>query len=172
MSSTKSRGFLLIKAGQGSGKTQHGFAWDSDAESTFEAFVRVEIRGGAHSVKAQTAKAALDGETITWGEEMRLELLNGSNELRLMLCREKFLGQKKGTAVISACGIYVNDILEAAPIDKYFELFKPSGGGEGGLIRVTMRHEKGLSELDSAGASAGDKATQDGQTTENKKGGK
>jgi hypothetical protein len=35
-------------------------------------------------------------------------------------------------------GIYVDDILEAVPIDKYFELFKPKNGGEGGFIRVAM----------------------------------
>jgi len=32
----------------------------------------------------------------------------------------------------------VDDILEAAPIDKYFELFKPKNGGEGGFIRVAI----------------------------------
>ena len=29
-------------------------------------------------------------------------------------------------------GIFVDDIIEAGAIDKYFELFKPNGGGEGG----------------------------------------
>ena len=38
----------------------------------------------------------------------------------------------------SAAGIYVNDIVEAVPIDKYFELFKPKNGGDGGFIRVAM----------------------------------
>lgn len=32
----------------------------------------------------------------------------------------------------------MDDILEAVPIDKYFELFKPKNGGEGGFIRVAM----------------------------------
>lgn len=32
------------------------------------------------------------------------ELLEGSSELRLMLCREKFQGNKKGTSVVAACG--------------------------------------------------------------------
>jgi hypothetical protein len=35
-------------------------------------------------------------------------------------------------------GIYVSDILDAVPIDKYFELFKPSAGGEGGFIRLGL----------------------------------
>lgn len=38
-----------------------------------------------------------------------------------------------------ACaGIFVSDILDAVPIDKYFELFKPSAGGEGGFIRLGL----------------------------------
>jgi hypothetical protein len=32
----------------------------------------------------------------------------------------------------------VEDILDAVPIDKYFELFKPSAGGEGGFIRLGL----------------------------------
>lgn len=35
-------------------------------------------------------------------------------------------------------GIYVSDIIDAVPIDKYFELFKPKGGGDGGFIRISM----------------------------------
>jgi hypothetical protein len=35
-------------------------------------------------------------------------------------------------------GIYVEDILDAVPIDKYFEMFKPKNGGDGGFIRVAM----------------------------------
>lgn len=39
-------------------------------------------------------------------------------------------------------GIFVKDILEAVPIDKYFELFKPGENPErglGGFIRVTLK---------------------------------
>jgi hypothetical protein len=35
-------------------------------------------------------------------------------------------------------GIYVSDILDAVPIDKYFELFRPGAGGEGGFIRLGL----------------------------------
>ena len=35
-------------------------------------------------------------------------------------------------------GIFVEDILDAVPIDKWFEMFKPSAAGEGGFIRVHM----------------------------------
>eukprot|EP00192_Tetraselmis_astigmatica_P021189 CAMPEP_0117661012 /NCGR_PEP_ID=MMETSP0804-20121206/7311_1 /TAXON_ID=1074897 /ORGANISM="Tetraselmis astigmatica, Strain CCMP880" /LENGTH=289 /DNA_ID=CAMNT_0005467853 /DNA_START=214 /DNA_END=1090 /DNA_ORIENTATION=+ len=44
---------------------------------------------------------------------------------------------------IAACGIYMSDILDAVPIDKYFELFKPGLGGEGGQIRVSMNYSPG-----------------------------
>jgi hypothetical protein len=36
--------------------------------------------------------------------ELCREVLEGSKELRLMLCREKFAGNKRGTSVIAACG--------------------------------------------------------------------
>lgn len=38
-------------------------------------------------------------------------------------------------------GIYVNDVLEAVPIDKYFELFKPGDAhsGLGGFVRIAMK---------------------------------
>lgn len=35
-------------------------------------------------------------------------------------------------------GIFVEDILDAVPIDKWFEMFKPAAAGEGGFIRVHM----------------------------------
>jgi hypothetical protein len=39
---------------------------------------------------------------------------------------------------VHPAGIFVSDILDAVPIDKYFELFKPSAGGEGGFIRLGL----------------------------------
>jgi hypothetical protein len=54
-----------------------------------------------------------------------------------MLCKEKVSADgRKGVSVIAACGIFVKDILDNVPIDKYFELFKPNAGGEGGFIRI------------------------------------
>eukprot|EP00210_Caulerpa_lentillifera_P008656 g8255.t1 len=59
-----------------------------------------------------------------------------------MLCKEKLslTSNRQSATVIAACGIYVQDILQAVPIDKAFELFKP-GEQEpnlGGYIRVTL----------------------------------
>lgn len=48
-------------------------------------------------------------------------------------------------------GIYVDDILEAVPIDKYFELFKPKNGGDGGFIRVAMNFSTESPEEAAAG---------------------
>ncbi|GLC44094.1 hypothetical protein PLESTB_000929900 [Pleodorina starrii] len=142
------RGYISIVVEEATGRTQRDqFTWDTNA-GAFEAFVKVEIRGGPRNIKAQTRKSPLIGDTITWREELRMELLDGSSELRLMLCREKFQGNKRGTSVVAACGIYVNDILEAVPIDKYFELFKPNAGGEGGYIRIRMNFVRDLAELD------------------------
>jgi hypothetical protein len=48
----------------------------------------------------------------------------------------------------------VSDILDAVPIDKYFELFKPNGGGDGGFIRVSLDYKKDLSEIPAPGGHA------------------
>ncbi|EIE25485.1 hypothetical protein COCSUDRAFT_40718 [Coccomyxa subellipsoidea C-169] len=53
-------------------------------------------------------------------------------------------------------GIFVNDIMDAVPIDKYFELFKPGAGGEGGFIRISMDFVKTLK--DRGGTADGAKA--------------
>ena len=36
--------------------------------------------------------------------------------------------------------------MDAVPIDKYFELFKPGAGGEGGFIRISMDFVKTLKD--------------------------
>lgn len=67
------------------------------------------------------------------------EIGENSSELRLLLCREKESAEgKKSTNVVTACGIFVSDIMDAAPIDKYFEMFKPGSGRDGGFVRLKM----------------------------------
>lgn len=51
----------------------------------------------------------------------------------------------------------MNDIMDAVPIDKYFELFKPGAGGEGGFIRISMDFVKTLKDR---APSTGDAHTQ------------
>lgn len=134
------KGHLELSVEEASGRDDKTgvYLWDNIPD----AYVKVEIRGGPRNVKVQTKKAIVKAETLTWREKISIEVLEGATELRLMLCREKLQGTRKGTAVIAACGIYVNDILEAVPIDKYFELFKPNAGGEGGLIRIAINFIK------------------------------
>ncbi len=38
-------------------------------------------------------------------------------------------------------GIFLKDILDNVPIDKYFELFKPMAGGEGGFVRICLDYK-------------------------------
>lgn len=52
-----------------------------------------------------------------------------------------------------AVGIFVADIIEAVPIDKYFELFKPGAGGDGGFIRIGMEYKESTPVKAGPGAS-------------------
>eukprot|EP01024_Parvocaulis_polyphysoides_P004585 TRINITY_DN1113_c0_g1_i1.p2 TRINITY_DN1113_c0_g1~~TRINITY_DN1113_c0_g1_i1.p2 ORF type:complete len:112 (+),score=22.98 TRINITY_DN1113_c0_g1_i1:133-468(+) len=86
-SSSNVRGYLLITVEEASGRNKNDtFVWD---QNSFEGFVKAELRGGERPVKVQTKKAQVQGTSITWKEDIKLEVLEGSNELRLMLCREK-----------------------------------------------------------------------------------
>lgn len=70
----------------------------------------------------------------------RRDVQETTGELRLLLCREKKGDSgRKSTSVVTACGIFINDVLDAVPIDKYFEMFKPGTGFEGGFIRLKMK---------------------------------
>lgn len=132
-------GHLVVTVHESSGKNKDDAdVWDP---SFTEGFVKVEIRGGPRNVKVLSSIKRVHANTISWNEELTLDVLGGANELRLMLCREKKHGARVGTSVVAACGIFVADILEAVPIDKYFELFKPGAGGDGGFIRIGMNYE-------------------------------
>lgn len=98
----------------------------------------VEIRGGARPVKQTSEAKRVVANSASWSQDLVLEVLEGASELRVMLCREKRASGRVGTSVVAACGIFVADILDAVPIDKYFELFKPGAGGEGGFVRIAM----------------------------------
>jgi len=91
---------------------------------------------------------------LTHAASILREVQEGATELRLLLCREKMNNGKRGVSVVTACGIFVKDILEAVPIDKYFEMFKPVTGLEGGYIRLRMKlvSPADLAARDHAGA--------------------
>ncbi|CAD7699610.1 unnamed protein product [Ostreobium quekettii] len=139
--------FLYITVQEASGKSKdQEVLWEP---SFTEGFVRVEVRGGVKTIKASTMTQSVQNLSISWKQELRVEVTDDSKELRIMLCKERPRdastgAQRRNTAILAACGIYVKDVLEAVPIDKYFELFKPSTADSqeralGGFIRVTLR---------------------------------
>ncbi|GAB4821102.1 hypothetical protein N2152v2_008148 [Parachlorella kessleri] len=132
-----STGYLVVKVLEVSGKDKEGeeAVWD---RSLKDAFIKVEVRGGPRTVKKSTSTQPVVDGMITFEEDLVLDILEGSKELRIMLCRHRRGDEKPGTTVIAACGIFVSDILEAVPIDKFFDLFKPGQGAEGGFVRVSM----------------------------------
>ena len=136
MVADKVRGYLVVTVCEATGKNKDDtVVWDP---SFVEGFVKVEIRGGARAVKQTSQPKRVVANSASWSEDLTLEVLEGASELRVMLCREKRQEGRVGTTVVAACGIFVADILDAVPIDKYFELFKPGAGGEGGFVRIAM----------------------------------
>jgi len=131
--------FMTIHEAWGVSKEQEP-VWD---ETFKEGYVRVEVRGGNKTQKTTTFTQSVENYSMDWRQDLRLELTESSKELRIMLCREKPRDQavKKSAFVVAACGIFVKDILDAVPIDKAFELFKPGETDStlGGYIRVTLR---------------------------------
>eukprot|EP00892_Ulva_mutabilis_P003892 jgi/Ulvmu1/1875/UM012_0032.1 len=113
--------------------------WDADFT---EGFMKVELRGpdGSKPVKlsSKTATVTKDHKLI-WHEPLHFDLFEGAAELRMLLCRDQTANGKRTVHVVTACGIFVQHILDAAPIDKYFEMFKPGSGSEGGFVRLKMR---------------------------------
>lgn len=159
-SKSSSKNFLYLTVHEASGLTRDKeVLWEP---SFTEGFVKVELRsaGDAKSVKVNTPNQTVDDYTITWDHDLRLEITEKSQELRIMLCKERpRTGSGKKVAVVeAACGIYVADILKAVPIDKYFELFKPSemNSGLGGFVRIQMKSvtRKPLSETSNQEGSA------------------
>ncbi len=142
-SSQNLQGYLVVKVLEAAGQNgDDETVWD---ESVKEAFVKLEIRGPkARPVKKQTSTSRVSGGVVTWEEQLALEHYEGSGELRILLCqpKKKAPGEKPSSVVLAACGIYVKDILEAVPIDKYFELYKPGEGADGGFIRISMNYLK------------------------------
>ena len=138
------QGYLVVKVLEAAGQNgDDETVWD---ESVKEAFVKIEIRGPrSRPVKKQTSVSRVSGGVVTWEEQLALEHYEGSGELRILLCQpkpKKSPGEKQSSVVLAACGIYMKDILEAVPIDKYFELFKPGEGADGGFIRISMNYLK------------------------------
>lgn len=134
------RGYLTVTVAEASGVSKDdNIVWEDHFQ---EGFVKVEVRGGPRNIKVQSTQKRVISNMLTWDEKLQLEVLEGSKELRIVLCRDKRSGTQHRTSVVAACGIFVDDILDAVPIDKYFEMFKPGAAGEGGFIRVAMAFDK------------------------------
>ena len=112
----------------------------------------------ATKVVTKTAKVSSDMK-MTWKQPLYLQLSETSSELRLLLCREKQSDEKRSVNVVTACGIFVTDIIDAAPIDKYFEMFKPGSGKEGGFVRLKISV---LTEEETRARQQGDSTQQGG----------
>lgn len=133
-------GYLVINVLESAGHdSEDAPVWDPDFKS---GYARVEIRGGPKTIKKVTSTKDVEDNGISWVEQLSLEVLEGASELRIMLCRPKGAAgtERSSSSIVAACGIYMKDILEAAPVDKYFELYKPGGGSAGGFIRVAISH--------------------------------
>ncbi|KAL4428126.1 hypothetical protein ABPG75_002215 [Micractinium tetrahymenae] len=129
-------GYLVINVLEAAGHdAEDAPVWESEFK---QGYARVEIRGGPRTIKKLTSTQDVADNGITWVEQLSLEVLEGASELRIMLCRPKQAGSERSSSIVAACGIYMKDILEAAPVDKYFELYKPGGGSAGGFIRVAI----------------------------------
>ncbi|KAL3132456.1 hypothetical protein ABBQ32_009009 [Trebouxia sp. C0010 RCD-2024] len=130
------RGYLTVLITQASSRTKaNEVVWE---DSFKDGFVKIEVRGGPRNVKVQSSLKPVSEGMLEWNETLHLEVLEESRELRIVLCREQKNGPRVKSSVVAACGIFVEDILDAVPIDKWFEMFKPAAAGEGGFIRVHM----------------------------------
>jgi hypothetical protein len=136
--------YLQVRVEEATGSNKEAInTWDDDIK---EGFVKVELRGeGTKPIKKITRvvpavrrEGGPPDVKMVWNEPVYLEISSNSTELRLLLCREKENNGKKSLHVVTACGIFVKDILDAVPIDKYFEMFKPVSGNEGGFVRLKM----------------------------------
>lgn len=131
---------MRVKEAQGRNRAGEN-VWDP---SFTEGFIRAELRNtDSTKIVENSTTRRVNANVIEWDEELRLEVKDGAKELRLMLCKERKTGNRLGTSCVSACGIFIEDILQAVPINKFFELFKPRqvDNPEGGFIKVNITFE-------------------------------
>eukprot|EP01023_Acetabularia_acetabulum_P038770 TRINITY_DN37132_c0_g1_i1.p1 TRINITY_DN37132_c0_g1~~TRINITY_DN37132_c0_g1_i1.p1 ORF type:complete len:230 (-),score=59.24 TRINITY_DN37132_c0_g1_i1:283-972(-) len=131
---------LGIKIGTISGKNQkEQYVWGIPE---LVGFVRVEVKGGQKPVQVSTKKVELNSEqALVLDEELELDIPEGAKEFRILLCHEKQLkGNKRAISVLAACGIYIQDIQDASPLQKTFQLYRPMQAGEGGSVDVYLNY--------------------------------
>eukprot|EP00854_Cymbomonas_tetramitiformis_P012287 gene12287-14513_t len=127
-------GVLQVKVLTASGKVDGASVWE---KSDFEAYVKVEMRGTDETSKARTTAVKNADGHLLFNEVLNLSVPAGAEEVRLKICKErKTIFGVGGNSVMANAGIYLRDLLRFVPIEKQFNLFKPSDKNEGGSVRL------------------------------------
>ena len=100
----------------------------------------VELKGQAGSVqKVNSSTSRVRDGVAVFNAAIDLEVKDGSEELRLLVCKKK-PGAANVAQVVAAAGIFVKDIMKMGSISKDFDLYKPGGDGNlGGKISLDMK---------------------------------
>mmetsp|Transcript_19506 Transcript_19506/g.23374 ORF Transcript_19506/g.23374 Transcript_19506/m.23374 type:complete len:282 (-) Transcript_19506:359-1204(-) len=124
---------LEVKVLSASGIVGGTGVWD---KAEFDGYVKVEMRGGDGVVKARTAAVKSVNQRLYFDETMTLPIPTAAEEVRLKICKEKKRGIFGSSVVIANAGIYLKDLLRFVPIEKDFNLFKPTDRTDGGSIKL------------------------------------
>ena len=122
----------------------------------------VELKGQSGSVqKVNSSTSRIKDGVAVFNAAIDLEVKDGSEELRLLVCKKK-PGAANVAQVVAAAGIFVKDIMKMGAISKDFDLYKPGGDGNlGGKITLDMKFTPSAAPAEtgaSAPASAAKKA--------------
>ncbi len=100
----------------------------------------VELKGQSGSVqKVNSSTSRIKDGVAVFNAAIDLEVKDGSEELRLLVCKKK-PGAANVAQVVAAAGIFVKDIMKMGSISKDFDLYKPGGDGNlGGKIALDMK---------------------------------
>lgn len=143
---------LQVKVLTASGKVDGASVWE---KGDFEAYVKVEMRGTEETSKARTTAVKNADGHLLFNEVLNLSVPAGAEEVRLKICKErKTIFGVGGNSVMANAGIYLRDLLRFVPIEKQFNLFKPSDKNEGGSVRLFFDLVKKASGVEPTAAPA------------------
>ncbi|CAG9465539.1 unnamed protein product [Pedinophyceae sp. YPF-701] len=137
-------------------------------------FVKLELKSKskdpAGDTKSRTRIVETSNGKAFLRETLPMEVREGAEELRVIVCRSvKAPDGTQKHSVIAACGLYIKDVIAVAPIDKYFDLYKPHKGGPGGMIRVKMDFRAATNASDAVGDTGPTMTPAEGVSTGGKK---
>jgi len=126
---------LEVKVLSACGLVKGVSAWDL---TDFDGYVKVEMRGGSGVVvKARTSAVKSVNQKLQFNEFMTLPIPAAAEEVRLTVCKEKKRGAHGSSVKIANAGIRLRDLLQAVPIERDFNLFKPDEvTTDGGSIKL------------------------------------